>query len=555
MDFLLNREPEAGPQPIIWILHPDLVPMWRLALARPESELKRQAAEAIIAAHRLGHEGMQVTVPDLLSVLGDDRLHPAARYAAAHALIELDSRSAAPQLLKAAESGGKDLRLLVEPTLARWSNDDVVPIWRQRLAADSSPRRELVLAIDGLGVRRDVGSLDRLLSLALAIENSSDLRLAASRAAGQVTDQGLERQAEQLIARGGNSILDRLCAASLITRHRSEQAIKINQSLANDAEPTVAGAALRALFALDPNLVLPLLKSALKNPDANIRRVGIETSLVLPTVERLQTLAELLNDPHPGLRSLIRDQFFVLSQNKELDGIIRQSTIAVIGANDWRGQEQGALLLGALDEERAAPRLLELLDAKRSEVAVAAAWALKSLAVPETAEPVHAFIRRQIDSGDPITPPRDNQLAHLIELLATLKYATAIPLLEIYVPKGDRYGVTSRCCAIWALGVIQEGQPNERLAKQLMARYMDINSVPPEVFEVRRAAVLTLGRLRAKPELATLKQSLGEAVDQDLMELTIRWALQQNSDDTVPVVGPVKTERRGWFLEPGLQKP
>lgn len=552
IDFLLDREPEVSPQPITWVLHPDLLPLWRQALARPESELKRQAAEAIVAAHRFGHVEMLTTVPDLLKVLSDEGLHPAARYAAAHALIVLDNRDSAAQLLEASQTGGKDLRQLIEPTLGRWSYDPILPVWRQRLVSPRGPRRELVLAIEGLGIRRDADSLESLLTLAMSVENSGDVRLAAARAAGQVADHGLEQRAEPLTTR---SILDRLCAAALIARHRSEQAIKLNQLLGADVEPTVAGAALRSLYAIDPNLVVPLLNSTLQNADANIRRIGIETALMLPTVERVQLLSALLNDPHPGLRSQVRDGFFALSKTQELNGVIRQSTIAVLGGDDWRGQEQGAMLLGALDEESAAPRLLGLLDATRSEVSVASAWALKSLAVPETAAPVRDYVQRQTTSEELVTPSRDHQLAHLMELLGTLKYAAAIPLLEIYIPKTDRYGVNSRSCAIWALGVIQEGQPNERLAKKLMERYADTNSLPPEVFEVRRAAVLTLGRLRAKPELAVLKRLLGEAVDQELMELSIRWALQQNSDDGPPVVGPIHLERRGWFLEPGLTNP
>lgn len=552
IDFLVNREPEVTPQPIKWVLHPNLTPLWKQALARPESELKRQAAEAIATAYRLGHEEMLTTVPDLLAVLADASLHPAARYAAAHALIVMDRRDSAAKLLEASQTGGKDLRQLIEPALAQWSYDPVLPVWRQRLASPTGPRRELVLAIDGLGTRRDAESLESLLALAMAKGNSGDIRLAAARAAGQVAEQGLEKQAEQLASQ---SILDRLCAAALISRHRSDQAIKLNQSLGADVEPTVAGAALRSLYAIDPNLVLPLLTASLRNADANIRRVGIETGLVLPTVERIQLLSPLLNDPHPGLRSQVRDGFFTLSKSKELDGVIRQSTIAVLGGEDWRGQEQAAMLLGALDEESVASRLLELLDAPRSEVSVASAWALKALAVPETAAMVRVYVQRQTASEELVTPTRDQQLAHLMELLGLLKYAAAIPLLEIYIPKTDRYGVNSRSCAIWALGVIQEGQPNERLAKKLMERYVDINSLPPEVFEVRRAAVLTIGRLKAKPELAALKRSLGEAVDQDLMELSIRWALQQNSEDGPPVVGPVELERRGWFLEPGLTKP
>ena len=552
--FLMDREPDERPQPLRWFLKPELVPMWKRSLARPESELKRQAAEAIVSAHRQGHESeIQSTVPELLDVLKAEKIHPAARHAAAHALISLNHRSSSATLMEVSQNEGKDLRLLVEPALAEWNYEGIRPIWRQRIGSVKSPRRDLILAINGLGQQRDAAALPELLILAMKMEHPADVRLAAARAAGQVADQGLEPKTEQLLANGSGRVLERMCAVSLIGRHRSEPAIKLHQTMGVDPEPAVAGEALRSLFAIDPNLVLPLAESALQNPDANVRRVGIDTYVALPTVERIHTLSLRLNDPHPQLRGLIRESFYALSNDTALNAAIRQSSITILAGNDWRGQEQAALLLAALDEESVASRLVELLDSKRPEVMVASAWSLKTIAVAETAVPVQAFAQRCTDnttSEKMLSRAADLQLAHLFELLGRLKTVAAIPLLQKYVPKVLFYGIKSRSSAIWALGVIQEGQQNEPLAKQLMERIMDTMSSPPELDEVRRTSVLTLGRLRAKTQLQGLKQLIGEAVDNDLFELTLRHAVLQISGEALPLPPPPMVARQGWFLEP-----
>ena len=554
--FLMDREPAERPEPMRWSLHPELVPLWKKALARPESELKRQVAESVAAAHRLGHEGMSVLIPELSGVLTDDKVHPAARHAAAHALIVLDHRDAAATLMHVSQKQGTDLRLLVEPALADWDFAGIRPVWHQRIASVKTPRRDLILAINGLSRQRDVTALDALLALAMSADNPADVRLAAARAAGQVTDQGLEPKAGPLLARGRDSVLERLCGVSLIARHRSDQAVTMHQTLGRDPEPAVAAGSLRSLFANDPKLVLPLAESSLQNPDANVRRIGIETYLALPTPERLTTLSHKLNDPDPGLRGLVRDSFHSLSKDATLDAVIRKSSIAVLAGGDWRGQEQAALLLGALDEESIATRLIELLDSQRPEVMVAAAWSLKSIAVAETAAPILAFAQRRTDISKDVevTAPANHQLAHLFELLGRLKTVAAIPLMELYIPKSLIYGGVSRAAAVWALGVIQEGQVNEPLAKLLMERVMDTMSSPPELYVVRRAAVLTLGRLRAKTQLAGLKELIGPTVDNDQFELTLRWSVLQISGETLPIMPPLTIERTGWFLEPSLRE-
>ena len=547
--FLMDREPAERPLPTIWIIHRDLIPLWRNALLQPESELQRQAAEALVEAHQLGHEGMSAATPELLQVLTSDSAHPAARHAAAHALIELDVRSSAAALFDASKTGGKDLRQLIEPALAKWGFEPIRPTWRQRILSSTTPRRDLMLAIRGSGQQQDPVALDSVLALAITRDHSADIRLAAARAAGQIAHQGLEGRAQQLLTVPRSSVLDRLCAVAFIAQHSSEQSITLNQSLGTDPEPGVAIEALRSLFSLDPKLVLPLVDWALKHPDAGIRRVGIDTCVTLPTPDRLQTLSASLNDPHPQLRNFVRERFLALSQDAALDATIRQSTIAVLAGDDWRGQEQASLLLGDLDEESAAGRLMELLDGRRPEVMIASAIGLKSLAVPATAVPMLAFAQRRTDETG-YTSLSDTQLAHVFELLGVLKTTEAIPLMETYVPKALKYGGFSRSAAIWALGVIQEGQTNEPLAKLLLERALDTRSSPAEDFYVRRAAVLTLGRLRARTQVAGLKSLIGDRVDNNLMDLTVRSSILQITGEDLPL-GPPRTMRRtGWFLEP-----
>lgn len=554
IDLLMDREPAEKPQQPQWQFDGSLVDLWKRALARPESELKRQAAHALIQAHQFGHVGMDAAVPELRDALQQDNVHAAARHTVARALIVLDDRMSAPLLFDVSQAAGKDLRQLIEPTLAAWNFAAIRPVWRQRLTTIKTPRRDLMLAIQGLARQRDPLSLEGLLKLALEGEIPGDVRLASARAAGQVAHQGLEDEAERLLARKNASSLERLCAISLIDLHRSPVAVRIQLVLAVDPEPAVAAAALRSLFAADPQLVLPVAEAAMKNGDANVRQVGIDTYLQLPTPERIQFVSQHLSDPHPALRRTVRDTFFVLSRNTELDRSIRASSMAILAGDDWRGQEQGAILLAALGEKQVAGRLVELLESTRPEVMVMSAWALKTLAIPETATKSQDYAVR-VSARTLNETHTDRQVAHLFELLGVLKATSAIPLLETFVPKETAAGPDTRAAAIWSLGLIQEGQTNEKLSVQLLQRAMDTITNPPEHDTVRRAAVLSLGRLRAAPQVRGLKQLVNNKITNTTMDLTVRWAISEITGEKLPIEPLPSVERSGWFLESTRKPP
>jgi len=557
VDRLIDYEPDEKPQPNRWNFDPTLVPLWRKALARPESELKRMSSEALIQAHGFGYESVMTAIPELQAVVLEDQVHPAARYSAARALIVFNHRESARILFDASQQHGKDLRQLVEPALAGWNFEEIRPVWRDRIASTSTPRRDLILAIHGLGIERDSSAVEGLLKLAMPGDVPADVRLAAARSAGLVVHEGNEPLAEQLRARKGASIVDCLCAVSLISQHQSDRAVQIELEMAADTEPTIAATALRSLFAHDPKLVLDVADSAMQNNDANVRRVGIASYLKLPSPERIARVSRQLNDPHPELRVTVRNALFTMAKNGELKTEIIASTIAILTGDDWRGQEQAALVLGALDQKQICGRLFELIESKRPEVMVAAAWSLRKLALPESAAPVQSYAERITKDAATTTMPKhtDRQMAHLFELLGILKTRQAIPLMETYIPKSLTFGIDSRAAAIWSLGVIQEGEVNKALADKLLERVMDVAGIPPEFDDVRRVSVLSLGRLRAEQQVLELKKIVAGGVGNFPVDLTIRWTIWKTTGEKLPIPVPPTLERTGWFLEysPKLQ--
>jgi len=546
--YLMDREPAEQVVPGKWVLPETLLPMWKRALERPDSELRRQIAHAIAEAARRDQD-VRSLIPVLRTVVAAQESHAVARHAAAATLIQLDDRESAELLIKTAAQDGKDLRLLVEPALARWNVQAIVPEWRARLSDSTTPRRELLLAITGLGTVRDPASFEVLLNRAQTAGAPADVRLAAARAAGDIRREGLEAPARDLLTRKTQRVLEHLCATALIAHHRSDEAIALHQQLGRDTEPTVAAASLRSLFAADPGLVLPLAEESLRNLDVNVRRVAVDCYVALPTPERMQTLSLRLNDRVPALRSHVRESFRRLSREPSLDATIRAASRTILDGDDWRGQEQAALLLAALDQKDCSGRLVELLESPRPEAFVAAAWALKTLAVPETAAPVLTFLKKRTNPAA-ITTRTDAQDAHLMELLGILKYQPARPLMVAYIPKNAPYAGDARAGAVWALGHLHEGDPDEPLSDQLMARLMDFASSPPELFQVRRAAALALGRMKAQKHLPGIKTLLGPTAENDLMELTLRQTVHQISGELVPLRPDPLFVLTGWVLEP-----
>jgi hypothetical protein len=551
--FLMEHDPEIIAVPPVVRFSPRLKAVWLEALNRPEAEMQRQAAGAIARAHPLGMEGLAQAESRLLQILAEPGTHPSARQAAAAALIELNARTAAQTLAESARRYGADLRQIVEPALAGWDYPPLRDVWQARLKAPDVHRRDLLLAVRCLESVGDKSASDALLQIVHDPVRSSETRAAAARAAGAVQVQGLEPDVRRLVNGGTVApLLNRLCAVQLVRRHSGEAAQSLLESFAVDAEPAVAVIALERLLEIDPQLVVPLAEGAMTSLDPKVRRCGAEAYVRVPNQNRVSALSQLLDDPHPAVRGYVRDSMFALAKIQELDESVRGSAMQVLSGNTWRGLEQAALLLGALDHEPAAARMLELVDFARPEVAISAAWGLKVLAIPETL-PAQLKIAEQrtelrMTSSEPI-PSLDQLTAHLLESFGMLNYEPAEPLLRRYVPKVFPMGVYSRAAAIWSLGLLHKGVPDDSLAAALLGRVTDTGR-PSELPAVQAMSAISIGRMKAVSQLEPLRQHIGPQLWPDRMGMTFRWTLMELTGEPIPIPEPAVISRSGWFLEP-----
>ncbi|WP_197532505.1 HEAT repeat domain-containing protein [Symmachiella macrocystis] len=548
------------PEPVKDI-HPNLTTLWLEALNRPEIDMQRMAAESIARASQRDIPGLDKAVPRLEEILVAEESHPTARYAAARALIALDSRASSDKLLETSQSHGADLAQLIEPALAAWENPAAKTVWVERLAAKETGPRNLVLAMRGLGELQHQSALPSLVAIANDLTRTSAVRLEAATAAGKIAESGLEQDAERLAGDTRSPrFINQFCAIRLLAGHSSAGAKKLITELADHDEPAIAAAALKRLNEIDYALVLPMAEEAMQSPDPEVRRLGALSMLQLPAVDHIVPLSKLMADPHPGVRSEISEGLLKLSEKPDLNEPIRAAAMQVLAEDRWQGQEQASLLLGALEHKPAADRFIELMESPRVEVRLPATWALRKLAVPETIPALIAqaseLTQRRKSTNQ---PGMDEQVAHLFEALGALQAKDATPLLVQYIPKRVRMNNLSRGSAIWALGRINEGSRDEKLEDAFTDRILDFEPRPSEVSLVKQMSAIALARMQAVDHAPMLRRF---ALDDSLfatsgsddsgmrLRMALLWAVKELTGDELPTPKPMTIGQDSWFLEP-----
>jgi HEAT repeat protein len=552
-DFLMETDPEFQPLPPVKDFKRDFKGIWLLALQRPEADYQRKAAETVARAHEHGIPGLVELAPTLENILTAPASHPAARHAAARALIVLESRDSAARLLEAGLKYGADLRQLIEPALAQWNFSPARAVWTQRLESAPTFPRDLILSLRGLGRIRDATALPAISKIALDPLRPSHIRLEAAQAAGRIVDSGLEAAAVQLAHdRRTSPLVNRLCAVRLLARHSSNHAQRLLVELAGESDPAVVAGALRRLNEIDPELVAPLAEQALQSADPHVREAGANAWIRRPSPERIKPLARLLDDDHPSVRKLAGEGLYRLAENPQLGEVIRSESMQVLAGNRWQGQVQAALVLGMLDHKPAADRFVELLESSRPDVMSHAAWGLRKLAEPRTIPAIVDKIRRQtIERKNRSVPGVDEQVAHLFEACGKLQVLEAEPLMMQYVPKDPtRTMDVSRSAAIWALGRLHAGTLNGPLADALIARVQDDSVKPFESPLVKQMSVVALVRMNAAGYGPALKRSIALHTPASALDLATRWAVRELTDEELPAPLPPRYPDGVWFLEP-----
>jgi HEAT repeat protein len=240
-----------------------------------------------------------------------------------------------------------------------------------------------------------------------------------------------------------------------------------------------------------------------------------------------------------------------------------------LAAADWRGQEQAAVLLARLGHRPAAPRLVELLGADRPEAAIAAAWGLRELAVPDTVPAAFDHLRgryARLLAGGPDALPRgfaddqlDRQLAQLAQFVGAAGYRPADAELRLllrrlrapgFPPNFNPVGPETRAAAVWALGRLHAGNPDPALVGPIQERLTGDGAAGRDDVRVRRMAAVALARLRARQSVDVLRAQGGDRPTLDVSDLACRWAVAQLTGAPPPPPGVYELPQIDWFLVP-----
>jgi hypothetical protein len=131
------------------------------------------------------------------------------------------------------------------------------------------------------------------------------------------------------------------------------------------------------------------------------------------------------------------------------------------------------------------------------------------------------------------------------------KYAPAEAALRGIVPPKTPAGFETRAAACWALGLLHEGKAVPELSGMLAGRLAAVNPFDVEDARVRRMSAISLGRMRAKDGLPTLREFYTDGKPSlEAVNNACGWAIEQITGEKMPPPGIVRAPQLGWFLVP-----
>jgi HEAT repeat protein len=574
------------------------IDIWIEALARPDIDTRRLAAQAIVKAHADGFPGLEKTIPALTQLAGNPKNHRYILINASQALIALDASQAGPQLLELNRTGDQDLVILTDPALAAWRVPQAPALWLARMNDANTARIIRESSIRQLGaVEHKAGFFD-LLNLACDTKADSGLRLLAARAA--VRCRAVQPTLKQASELASGSIVDRHVAAVILANQSDADSVALLVRLAQDPEPAVCAEALECLLVTRPVAVAGCVEKVLTSPDARVRLLGARSLFAQNAPNLIVRLSALLDDHNPEVRRYVRDQLLDKATRPELLDDVISVSVKALGSDAWRQQEQAAIILGRLKHKPSVDRLIELIDSPRYEVGIASVVALRWIgdyavagrlfeisqrldkgmpkpqepapaAQPAAAAPARGNARaaRPAPAAPAKTPQqieeekqalavatnnwhrdKDRIQTQLFHFFKEANYREAEPLFRKYIPKKSTSFTTARGAAIWSLGHFYADKADPQLAGAFLGRANDNNPMDPEASIVQRFSVISIGRMKSKGSVRGLSGVIKFFSGSGEVAIAARWAQQQISGSSDPEP-PAPTSRvTGWFLEP-----
>lgn len=531
-----------------------LVELWIRALKRQEPELQRLIIDTMAMAFAEDLQGLDVAIDELVKLASADRQDLDVLRAAVQTLIVLDVRDQQELFVNLALSKGAAVSEIVEPALADWKSKAMESAWVDRVQEQAASPSQMMLAIKGLAAINSAGANDALRSLVLNASALRKLRLAAAQTLGTVSRESQLELAAEFAKRPDSQVLDGLLAVAVISGNDSDEAVSLLHKLVGHQNSVVQSLALAHLFRVDSKLVEPHIGKLVDSSDVNVRRWCAKALVNGQKPGEIANLASLLNDVNPGLRAFVAESLVDYGKSAELKPRVLSEVEKVLAGKNWRGCEQACVVLGYLDCESAAGRMVELLGHPRADVKVASAWGLSQLRVAEVLPDMldHAeSVYQGLSSGElnARMPGVTYHLAHLIFAFGDQGFTDATPLLEKLVPKSYDYGEYPRPAAVWALGMFYKDQSDCEFIPSLVERLRDDEGMFPELELVRIMCAVSLGRMNAKSAQDALAEYAG---DNDIVGSATRWGIEEITGEPVPLPPKKSTTntKNQWFLTP-----
>lgn len=555
VDGVMYQDPTFHTVAQLQVYFDQVIPTWNMALERPETEVKRVAADSISLAHALGMPGLEATSPGLVRLVADREQPSNVALAAAKALVALDQKQAAGALYERQAIENLDFAQVVEPKLGRWAHQATIDSWLQRLDTPDTPRARLLMAIAGLAEAGEAKAEPGLAALVNDARNATQVRLAAARGLANVRTSGLAPQAQRLIAGSRPPLISRLLACALLAEHSDAESVALLRTLGEDDSGAVAATALGRLYEIDPSLIYDLAEKAIANTDVNVRRLALRTLAAREDEATIVSITPLMGDHNPSLRRETAGALVELAKSEALRSIVVREVNQLLGVGQWRSLEQACLVLATLDFKPAAPRCIELLAHERPEVYITAAWALRKLRLPETlpalfkaAEIARAFDPTQ-QGGGASPGGLDRQCSQCFQAFGEMGYREAEALMREYIPKSD-FPEKSRAAAIWSLGLFFEGEAPKDLTAQFVSRLNDVESAAPDFALVRQMCAVSLGRMKSEAALPALRRFTQEDGRNHPVGFSCYWAIERILGEPIPDAEPSTYRKVDWFLVP-----
>ncbi|MFN9719031.1 MAG: HEAT repeat domain-containing protein [Planctomycetota bacterium] len=548
----MHLEPTLAPLKIVNGLDERLVPLFARALTEG-SDLELQTVAAMSLARVPTFEGLSIeSVSEQIIRKLKTSTNTTVLYASAMAAANGNIQSSAPDLIRLADQGNDSQKLMIEPALIRWKTADAKQLWMPRLDTPGCTDVVFRLAAEGVAAIGESAAVSPLSNVVADEAMSFGKRFAACKAVA-ILDPVKAINLSERLTKGDEH--ERLLAVALLDNAVEDAWPKV-AALCPDPASSVSSNAWKTLLVRRPELLLDHLPIGRTHVDSTVRISAARTMKLFPTPERCSWLNELLNDAHLHVRNVARQMLVEVALHNEglYQQVVSEAANKLKPENtNWQGIEQSLILLGEIRSVWHSALCFPLLKYPRDEVGVSAAWLIHLFPDDGLRSQLLAAIQ-EIEKDILNTPtmslssPLKQQ--HLLQAGALLRLRDLMPLLESKFSKAAPGGLHERSAAMWAIGLLNERNPDPSLVRQFEGRIVDRSSIPPEAAEVRRASVMALGLMRSKSSLEILEESYRIDPAQAFIPQTVRFVMPLIGEPIPPEIPEMVQQIGGWKITP-----